>query len=144
MISLRDAIHDYIDMRRSLGFKLDEDRKNLLAFATFMEQRQAPFITVDLALEWAQQPVNVQPSYWARRLSRVRVFARHRKAADPTTEIPSLALLPFAPKRARPHIYSDEEIRKLLQAALDMPYACKQGRFFFVVRLGSLSVWLLI
>ena len=113
-------------MRRSLGFKLDRDRKALLAFATFMEQRQAPFITVELALERAQQPVNVQPSYWERRLSYVRIFARRRKAADPRTEIPSPALLPFQPKRARPYLYSDEEIRKLLQAALDMPYSCER------------------
>lgn len=126
MNTLREAVHDYIDMRRSLGFKLDRDRKALLAFAAFMERRQAPFITVELALEWAQQPVHVQPSWWAKRLSCVRVFARHRKAADPRTQIPSPALLPFQPKRARPYLYSDEEIRKLLQAALDMPYSCER------------------
>ncbi len=122
MNTLREAIHDYIDLRRSLGFKLREARGNLLAFAAFMERRQAPYITAQLALEWAKQPVNVQPSRWARRLSDVRVFARHRKAADPRTEIPAAGLLPFKPKRAKPHLYTDEEIRKLLQAAISMPY----------------------
>ncbi len=101
--------------------------RELLAFVTFMEQRQAPFITMELALEWAQQPVNVQPSRWARRLSYVRLFARHRKATDPRTEVPPPGMLSFRPKRARPWIYSDEEIRKLLQAALDMPYAYERG-----------------
>ena len=127
MNTLREAVHEYIDMRRNLGFKLNRDCKQLLAFATFMEQRQAPFITMELALEWAQQPVNVQPAYWAQRLSYVRVFARHRKATDPRTEVPPPGLLPFRPKRARPWLYSDEEIRKLLQAALDMPYAYERG-----------------
>ena len=127
MNTLREAVHDYIDMRRNLGFKMNDARRGLLAFVAFMESRQAPFVTVELALEWAQQPVHAQPSYWASRLSCVRVFARHRKAADPRTEIPSPALLPFRPKRARPCLYSDEEIRKLLQAALDMPYAYERG-----------------
>ena len=123
MNTLREAIHEYIDMRRNLGFKLNSTRRALLAFATFMEQKQAPFITVELALAWAQQPVHAQPSHRAQRLSYVRVFTRHRKAADARTEIPSPGLLPFQPKRAKPHLYTDKEIRKLLQAALDMPYA---------------------
>ncbi len=127
MNTLREAVHDYIDMRRSLGFKMNDTRRSLLAFAAFMEQRQAPFITVELALAWARRPVNVQSSHWARRLSHVLLFARHRKAVDPRTEVPPSGLLPFRPKRARPYIYSDEEIRKLLQAALDMPHAYERG-----------------
>ena len=127
MNTLREAVHDYIDMRRNLGHKMNDARRVLLAFATFMEQRQATFITVELALAWAQQPANAQPAYWASRLTYVRVFARHRKATDPRTEVPPPGLLPFRTKRAKPYLYSDEEIRKLLQAALDMPYAYERG-----------------
>ena len=126
MSTIREAIIDYIDMRRSLGFKMNDARSGLLAFAAFMEERQAPSVTVELALEWAQLPADVQPSHLARRLSIVRAFARHRRAADPSTEVPPSGLLPYRPKRARPHIYSDEEIRMLLQAALDMTYRCQQ------------------
>jgi integrase/recombinase XerD len=52
----------------------------------------------------------------------VRGFARYRSATDPRTQIPPMALLPFKPKRARPYLYSDEEISSLLRAALRMPY----------------------
>src|SRR6202007_1882121 len=38
------------------------------------------------------------------------------------------ALLPFKPKRARPYLYSDEEIRSLLRAALRMPYRYERGK----------------
>ena len=123
MNTLREAIQDYIDMRRSLGYKMNDQSRQLLAFATFMEQRQAPFITVELALAWAQQPVNTQPSWQALRLSHVRVFARYRKATDSRTQVPPPELLPFKPKRAKPYLYSDEEIENLLHAALNMPYA---------------------
>lgn len=55
MISLRKAVEDYIELRRSLGFKLLEAKVRLLHFALFLERRRAPHITIALALEWAQQ-----------------------------------------------------------------------------------------
>jgi len=85
MTTLREAVQEYLTMRRSLGFKLREAGKGLLDFATFMEQHRASYITLQLALAWAQQPSGVQPAEWARRLSVVRAFARHRSATDPLT-----------------------------------------------------------
>ena len=143
MNTLREAVHEYIDMRRNLGFKMNDTLRGLLAFVTFMEQKQASFITVELALAWAQQPVNVQPAHWARRLSHVRGFAHYRKAADSRTEIPPPGLLPFQPRRATPYLYSDDEIRKLLQAALDMPYTyerCALYPWIYHCLFGLLSV----
>ena len=102
MNTLRQAVQEYLSMRRSLGFKLQEAGKGLLDFVTFMEQHRASYITQALALAWAQQPSNVQPAHWAQRLSFVRGFARYRSATDPRTQIPPPGLLPFRPKRARP------------------------------------------
>jgi len=124
---LRQAVHEYLSMRRNLGFKLRAAGKGLFDFVTFMEQHHAPYITQALALAWAQQPVNVQPAHWAQRLSFVREFARHRLASDPRTQVPAPGLLPFQPKRARPYLYSDEEIKNLLRAALDMPHRFERG-----------------
>jgi len=121
MNTLRQDIHEYLDMRRDLGFKLREAGHALLDFATFMEQQQASYITQKLALIWAQLPINVQPAHWAQRLGHVRGFARYRSSTDPRTQIPSPGLLPFQAKRARPYLYSDEEIQRLLHAALNMP-----------------------
>lgn len=121
MNTLRQAVKEYLTLRRNLGFKLWGAGKGLLYFVTFMEQHQAPYITQALAVRWAQQPKNVLPSCWAQRLSYVRGFARYRSASDPRTEIPSSGLLPFQPKRARPYLYSDDEIKRLLHAARTMP-----------------------
>jgi integrase len=121
MNTLRQAAQDYLSLRRALGFKLREAGKQLLDFVTFMKRHHASSITQALALAWAQQPTNVQPAHWARRLSVVRGFARHRSATDARTQIPAAGLLPFRPKRAHPYLYSDDEIRSLLRAALDMP-----------------------
>ena len=72
MKNLRQAVQEYVSMRRALGFKLQDAAKGLIDFVTFMEQRRAAYITQALALAWAQQPRNVQPAYWAQRLSYVR------------------------------------------------------------------------
>jgi integrase/recombinase XerD len=120
MMPLRQAIEDYVALRRALGFKLRRLAENLPRFATFMEKRAAPYITTELALEWATQPTGHKPSDWAQRLGFIRVFARHWHATDPRTEIPPIGLLPFRPQRARPYLYSETEIQKLLAAALQL------------------------
>ena len=128
MTTLRDAVGEYLKLRRSLGFKLHETGKLLLAFVQFMEEQRSSYITAPLALAWAQQSSTVQPAEWARRLSVVRTFARHRSATDLRTQIPPPGLLPFQPKRARPYLYSAGEIRSLLRAALRMPYRYKRDK----------------
>ena len=143
MNTLREAVRDYLQMRRSLGFKLRETGKLLPAFVKFLEGHRSPYIPTRLALVWAQQPSTVQPAEWAHRLSVARTFARFRSAADPRTQIPPPDLLPFQPKRARPYLYSEEEIRSLLHAALRMSYRFERGKlrpWTFYCLFGLLSV----
>lgn len=122
MNSLQQAVREYLAMRRSLGFKLQSAGPALLDFVSFLEQRRAPYITARLALAWAKQTSSGQSdARAAQRLSYLRLFARYRSATDPRTQIPPAGLLPFRPKRARPYLYSDKEIRQLLQATLDVP-----------------------
>jgi len=143
MNTLREAVGEYLNLRRSLGFKLHETGKLLLAFAQFMEEHRSAYITTRLALAWAQQPSTVQPAEWARRLSMVRTFARHRSATDPRTQTPPEGLLPYRPKRARPYLYSEEEIGSLLRATLRMPCRYKRDKLrprVFYCLFGLLSV----
>jgi integrase/recombinase XerD len=128
MNTLRQAVDEYLTMRRGLGFKLHKAGKCLPDFAAYMERRRVSFITQSLALAWAQKPRNVQPVLWASRLNHVRQFARYRSASDPRTQIPAPGLLPFRPKRARPYLYTDAEIKKLLQSALQMPLSLRHRR----------------
>ena len=143
MNTLRQAVEEYLNLRRNLGFKLREAGKGLFDFVTYMERHRASHITQALALAWAQQPSNVQPAHWARRLSFVRVFARYRSASDPRTQIPPQGLLPYQPKRARPYLYSDNEIKSLLSAALRMSCRFERGAlrpWVFHCLFGLLSV----
>jgi integrase/recombinase XerD len=137
--TLREAIDEYLSLRRSLGFKLREDGARLLDFATFMEQRKASYISNKLALSWAQAPT-ARPTEWARRLGFVRVFARHRSASDPRTQIPPNGLLPDKSTRPQPYIYSEHEVQTLLNAALKMHCRTTLRPWTYYCLFGLLSV----
>jgi integrase/recombinase XerD len=140
MKSLRNAIEDYIALRRSLGFKLNDMAADLTKFASFLEQKAAPYITTALALEWAMQSTDHLPSHWARRLGFVRVFARHWSATDPRTEIPPAGLLPFRAQRARPYLYTEQEIQRLLAAAKSLSPASGLRPWTYHCLFGLLAV----
>lgn len=140
MNTVREAVEDYIAMRRALGFKLRDAGTWLPDFVSFLEQQGASFITTSLALKWAQKPATTQPVEWARRLSWVRGFSRYRSATDSRTEIPPLGLLPHRPRRARPYLYSNEEIQRLLAAALNLQPAAGLRRWTYHCLFGLLAV----
>ena len=115
MTRLKQALNDYLRIRRSLGFQLQEAEGRLKNFVAFLQAERASYITRELALRWATQPAKAQPSTWAQRLGIIRRFAIWYSAMEPRTEIPPAGLLPHRYRRKPPHIYSDEEIQKLLR-----------------------------
>ena len=140
MITLRSLLEDYLTTRRALGFKLHTEGTGLLAFVCFMEQQQADFITNELALKWAQQPTSVQETQWARRLSFVRGFARYCSAVDARTQVPPANLLPWNRVRPSPYFFTDDDIKKLLDAALKLFPEEGLRRWTFHCLFGLLSV----
>jgi integrase len=140
MIALRVAIEQYLVLRHDLGFKLKGAHYLLREFADFMEEQDALFITTDLALQWAMRPKSVQSSYWAQRLMAVRCFSRHHSATDPRTQIPPLDLLRYRPRRARPYLYTAEDIERLMAAAKALRPAGGLRGLTYASLLGLLSV----
>jgi integrase/recombinase XerD len=115
---LRDALEDYLAVRRSLGFKMETAGRLLAGFVAFAEQSGAPTVTTELALTWATAPADADPSWWRARLDAVRPFARYLTAVIPGTEVPPAGLLPGpASRRAAPYLYSPAEITALAAAA---------------------------
>jgi len=119
--SLKQALKDYLRIRRSLGFRLRNEEGSLRNFVAFLHAARAPYITRELALRWATQPATAQPATWAGHLRMIRRFAIWHSASEPRTEIPPAGILPHRYRRKSPHIYSDEEIEKLLRRAQQLP-----------------------
>ena len=121
MKRLEQALKDYLDIRRSLGYRLQKAEGLLRNFVAFLQAEGAPYITRELALRWATQPAKAEPSTWAGRLGTVRRFAIWHSAIEPRSEIPPTGLLPYRYHRKPPHIYSDAEIKKLLRRTQQLP-----------------------
>jgi integrase/recombinase XerD len=116
-MNIKKMLQNYLTMRRGLGFKLHSEGILLNSFASFLEARKTNIITTDLALAWSKLSKSIQPARWARRLSIVRDFARYCSAIDLKSEIPPLDILSIGYQRRTPFIFTEQDIKKLLEAS---------------------------
>lgn len=140
MSALQTALTEYLTVRRTLGYKLYDVGLCLQQFVCFAETKGADFITTELALRWAMQPVQASPAHWARRLGMVRQFAQYCSASEVRTQIPQTDLLPYRYTRKPPYVYSDEEIARLLQSAGQLPSPSGLRALTYTTLFGLLAV----
>jgi hypothetical protein len=111
MSPLQDALTEYLATRRALGTQLRWPASSLRAFVDFVEAEGAQFITAEIAVRWAVQPVGVQRATHARRLTiRARVCGLapgngHQDASASAAASPRRTAPPSAAhlQRARNH-----------------------------------------
>jgi integrase/recombinase XerD len=115
---LRQAVDDYLRLRRSLGHQMNEAAYLLPDFAAFLDERGEQTVTIAAALDWvkAREPAVVTTSS-PRRITAVRGFARYMSGTDPATEVPPLGLLPYRRRRGRIFLYSDADVAAIMTAA---------------------------
>jgi integrase len=121
MSAIRDALVQYVAVRRALGTKFREPALTLDHFVDFLQREGAEFITTELALRWATEHKSVQRATWARRLTLVRGFAAWLSAVDARTVVPPRRLLASRRRRNAPHIYTHQEIERLMLEAAGLP-----------------------
>ena len=116
---LRLSIDTYLALRRAVGFRLQAEEALLHAFARWAVDRGDTHVRTETATEWAA----MARSLWQRerRLRAVATFARHARAEDPRHEVPPIFVFGRRHVRPRPHIYSPDELRRLLDAAGRLP-----------------------
>jgi integrase len=105
-------------MRRALGFKLERHEAHLLDFVAFMGRHRARRITGKRIVQWVRENPSTDPSYQGLRFGVVRVFAVYHSTVDPRTEVPPSDLMPRTQGRNRFHLYSDDEVKRLLAETL--------------------------
>jgi integrase len=113
---LRDALNDYLAVRRALGFKLARTEKLLCQFLAYLHEQGQARVTTEHALAWAAL-VSGGDAWRAIRLGAVRGFAVYLHSIDPAHEVPAVGLLPDPPHRATPYLYTVEQVTALMNAA---------------------------
>lgn len=116
---LRPSIDAYLALRRAVGFRLHAEEALLHAFARWAVDHGDTHVRTQTATEWAA----TARSLWQRerRLRAVASFARHARAEDSRHEVPPILVFGRRHVRPRPHIYAPDELRRLLDAARQLP-----------------------
>jgi integrase len=115
MTVLREALGDYLAMRRALGYQLERTELLLGQYVDALEARGASSITTANAIEWVTAPGGSR-AWWLVRLAAVRGFAGYLHTLDERCEVPPSDLIARPGRRRVPFLYTDAELAALLAA----------------------------
>lgn len=113
-------VESYLAVRRACGFKLESQGFLLRSFAAFSDARGKRHICQETAIEWAGLTRSVPQR--GHRLGEVIQFARYMRAENPAHELPQAVFGSARRPRPIPYIFSQDDIRRLVQAALQSGY----------------------
>jgi integrase/recombinase XerD len=111
-----NAIETYLVLRRATGFAMSNAEYLLKSFAAFAAERGQTHVLTQTAIDWAALGPTV-----AQRDARLRAvcrFVRHVQVEDARHELPPANHFGARKRRRPPHIYSADEIDRLVKAAL--------------------------
>lgn len=121
MSTLSTELDRYLVIRRGLGYDLGTTERILRGFVAFAERQGVTHVGTDLFWQWRNTFGRANRQTWAGRLRIVRLFAQWLNGLDPGHEVPPRGLIPDRYCRARPYIYSEDEIRRIVEAAATLP-----------------------
>ena len=109
-------VQSYLAFRRSFGFELLGDEGLLESFARLADSRHAEYLDLPLTTDWAQSTKHATHFTWGRRIEVLRGFAKYLCRLDTRTFVPPPNMFGPTHRRLVPHIFTEEEIRTLLDA----------------------------
>lgn len=117
---LARCVESYLAVRRACGFKLKSEGSLLRSYAVFAEAKGEQYVCRATAIDWAGLARSVHQR--ARRLGEVIRFARYVRAENERHEVPSAIFGSEKAPRPVPYIFSNDDIRRLVQAASQSGY----------------------
>ena len=124
---LTQTIDRYLAVRRAAGFQLRTTEGFLRCYARFAAERGEVHVRAQTALDWAALAPSA--SQRGRRLEALAIFAQHAQAEDRQHEAPPREVFRRQRLLYRPFIFTENQIRQLLEQAALLPPA------------GSLRPW---
>jgi integrase/recombinase XerD len=111
-----NATETYLTLRRVAGFAMSNAEYLLKSFAAFAAERGQTHVQTQTAIDWAA----LGPTVAQRdaRLKAVCRFVRHVQVEDARHSLPPANHFGARKRRRPPHIYSADEIDRLIEAAL--------------------------
>ncbi len=116
---LAPILSRYVDLKRSLGTLFDTATHTLKSLDRFLQEHAAryPDITAAAFQAWCRTHEHLASGVRRRRMRQVYNFCLYRRRTDPHCFVPDPAWFPKPHQRMWPHIFSEQEIARLLTAA---------------------------
>lgn len=133
---LCDDVERYLSVRQALGFKLYAASLHLRSYALFATEAGDLYVRASTAMEWALQ--GTSPIVRYNRLRDITLLARFVNAEEPAHEIPNPDSLRVRKRRSLPHIYTSDEISRLMRAADRLSRSYPLRRTLYAVLVGLL------
>jgi integrase/recombinase XerD len=110
-----NAVETYLALRRATGFAMSNAEYLLKSFAAFAAERGQTHVQMQTAIDWAALGPSV-----AQRDARLKALWRFVRVQveDARHELPPASHFGARKRRRTPHIYSADEINRLVEAAL--------------------------
>jgi integrase len=109
------AVQAYLALRRAAGFEMINAGYLLASYAEFSTERNETHVTTETAIAWASKAQSVAQR--DERLNTICRFVRFIRPEDPRHELPPANHFGWHKRRRVPYIYSDGEIKRLVEAA---------------------------
>jgi integrase/recombinase XerD len=130
--SIHTGIEDFIQLRRSFGFKYERGGQNLYNLSQFLKKRKKNTLNTRSILDWLESHWQSSGSAQSARMCHAHDFAKYWKVYDSRTEVPDRSISNHAPRRSIPYIYSPAECKCILRACCDIsaPRAGKINKLY--------------
>lgn len=108
---------DYLQLKQALGRRYDSERRVLETVDQLLVKKKARDLDSDAFTAWCQTQAHLASGVRRWRMRVVRNFCLYRRRTKPECFLPDLDQFPAQHQRVRPHIFSEQEIARLLRAA---------------------------
>lgn len=117
---LSARIAAFLELKQAMGRRYEHGACELARFGQYVDSfPEVPAsVTREAVLGWAGSMSGLHPATRAKRLGVLRQLCLYLARTDPATYVPERELFPARVPLFRPYVYSEDELRRLFDAAL--------------------------
>src|SRR5437867_1407978 len=118
---LSSSIRRYLELKQALGRSFANERRVLELLDAFMARTSAADLTQAEFEHWCKTHTHLTPTVRRNAMRIVRNFCLYRRRNELNCFVPDQCLFPAPHQAVQPHIFSEVEITRLLQATAKLP-----------------------
>lgn len=134
MSPFKDHFQNYLDLKRALGYKFDEEAAHLKRFDIFILEKyqEATDLTKEIVLDWCSRKTCEAQANQRARASIIRQFGKYLDSIDVKTYILPNGYYPWESQYI-PYIYTIDELTKFFAETDKFRYTCRHPPYAHLI-----------